>query len=106
MSIKTDIEAYTGDIDSPDITAQALQFAKDGVRYIYSAVLTNPEMGERLSAETELNTSSPTLTLTNVMSLDYVVRNDGTIDRPCTEGQPSMAGAYNDADSLHRGNYN
>ena len=103
MSIKTDIEAYTGDIDSPDITAQALQFAKDGVRYIYSAVLTNPEMGERLSAETELNTSSPTLTLTNVMSLDYVVRNDGTIDRPCTEGQPSMAGAYNDADSLHRG---
>ena len=25
MSIKTDIEAYTGDIDSPDITAQARQ---------------------------------------------------------------------------------
>ena len=38
------------------------------------------------------------------MSLDYVVRNDGTIDRPCTEGQPSMdQGAYNGADSLHRG---
>ena len=36
------------------------------------------------------------------MSLDYVVKNDGTIDRPCTEGQPSVAGAYNDADSLHR----
>ena len=103
MSIKTDIEAYTGDIDSPDITTQALQFAKDGVRYIYSAVLTNPEMGERLSVNTNLNTASPTLPLTNVMSLDYVVRNDGAIDRPCTEGEPSMAGAYLDPDSLHRG---
>jgi len=103
MSIKTDIEAYTGDIDSPDITTQALQFAKDGVRYIYSVVLTNPEMGERLSANTDLDTAEPTLPLTNVMSLDYVVRNDGSIDRPCTEGEPSMAGAYNDPDSLHRG---
>ena len=102
MSIKTEIEAYTGDIDAPDITAQALQFAKDGVRYIYSAVLTNPEMGERLSANTDLNTAAPTLALTNVMSLDYVLRNDGAIDRPCIEGEPSMAGAYNDPDSLHR----
>tara|TARA_R100001460_G_scaffold41064_5_gene76505 strand:+ start:654 stop:1466 length:813 start_codon:yes stop_codon:yes gene_type:complete len=102
MSIKTEIEAYTGDIDTPDITAQALQFAKDGVRYIYSIVLTNPEMGERLSANTDLNTASPTLTLTNVMSLDYVLRNDGVIDRPCTEGESSMAGAYSDPDSLHR----
>jgi hypothetical protein len=103
MSIKTDIEAYTGDIDTPDITTQALQFAKDGVRYIYSAVLTNPEMGERLSANTDLNTASPTLPLTNVMSLDYVLRNDGAIDRPCIEGEPSMSGAYNDPNSLHRG---
>lgn len=103
MSIKTDIEAYTGDIDTPDITTQALQFAKDGVRYIYSAVLTNPEMGERLSAETELDTAEPTLPLTNVMSLDYVLRNDGAIDRPCIEGEPSMSGAYNDPNSLHRG---
>ncbi len=104
MSIKTDIEAYTGDIDSPDITAQALQFAKDGVRYIYSILLTNPEMGERLSAETTLNNSNGvTLALTNVMSLDYVLRNDGTVDRPCIEGEPSMSGAYYDADSLHRG---
>jgi hypothetical protein len=103
MSIKTDIEAYTGDIDTPDITTQALQFAKDGVRYIYSAVLTNPEMGERLSAETELDTAEPTLPLTNVMSLDYVLRNDGSIDRPCIEGEPSMSGAYNDPNSLHRG---
>lgn len=103
MSIKTDIEAYTGDIDSPDITTQALQFAKDGVRYIYSVVLTNPEMGERLSANTDLNTASPTLPLTNVMSLDYVLRNDGAIDRPCIEGEPSMSGAYLDPDSLHRG---
>jgi hypothetical protein len=104
MSIKTDIEAYTGDIDSPDITAQALQFAKDGVRYIYSILLTNPEMGERLSAETTLNNSNGvTLALTNVMSLDYVLRNDGTVDRPCVEGEPSMSGAYYDADSLHRG---
>ena len=102
MSIKTEIEAYTGDIDAPDITAQALQFAKDGVRYIYSIVLTNPEMGERLSANTDLNTAAPTLALTNVMSLDYVLRNDGAIDRPCIEGEPSMAGAYNDPDSLHR----
>ena len=102
MSIKTEIEAYTGDIDTPDITAQALQFAKDGVRYIYSIVLTNPEMGERLSANTDLNTASPTLALTNVMSLDYVLRNDGAIDRPCIEGEPSMAGAYSDPDSLHR----
>ena len=103
MSIKTQIEAYTGDIDSPDITTQALQFAKDGVRYIYSVVLTNPEMGERLSANTDLNTASPTLPLTNVMSLDYVLRNDGAIDRPCIEGEPSMSGAYLDPDSLHRG---
>jgi len=103
MSIKTEIEAYTGDIDSPDITAQALQFAKDGVRYIYSVVLTNPAMRERLSAETDLNTASPTFSLTNVMSLDYVLRKDGAIDRPCIEGEPSMAGAYNDPDSLHRG---
>lgn len=103
MSIKTDIEAYTGDIDSPDITAQALQFAKDGVRYIYSVLLTNPEMGERLSVNTNLNTAAPQLVLTNVMSLDYVLRNDGAIDRPCLEGEPSMVGAYNDPDSLHRG---
>ena len=104
MSIKTDIEAYTGDIDSPDITAQALQFAKDGVRYIYSVVLSNPEMGERLSAESTLNVSNGvTLSLTDVMSLDYVLRNDGSIDRPCVEGEPSMSGAYNDPDSLHRG---
>ena len=104
MSIKTDIEAYTGDIDSPDITAQALQFAKDGVRYIYSILLTNPEMGERLSAESILNNSNGvTLALTNVMSLDYVLRNDGTVDRPCIEGEPSMSGAYYDVDSLHRG---
>jgi hypothetical protein len=102
MSIKTEIEAYTGDIDAPDITAQALQFAKDGVRYIYSIVLTNPEMGERLSANTNLNTAAPTLALTNVMSLDYVLRNDGAIDRPCLEGEPSMLGAYGDPDSLHR----
>ena len=104
MSIKTDIEAYTGDIDSPDITAQALQFAKDGVRYIYSVVLSNPEMGERLSAESTLNVSNGvTLSLTDVISLDYVLRNDGSIDRPCVEGEPSMSGAYNDPDSLHRG---
>jgi len=104
MSIKTDIEAYTGDIDSPDITAQSLQFAKDGVRYIYSVVLSNPEMGERLSAESTLNVSNGvTLSLTDVMSLDYVLRNDGSIDRPCVEGEPSMSGAYNDPDSLHRG---
>ena len=103
MSIKTDIEAYTGDIDSPDITAQALQFAKDGVKYIYSVVLTNPEMGERLSTESILNNSNGvTLPLTNVMSLDYILRNDGTVDRPCVEGEPSMSGAYFDPASLHR----
>jgi hypothetical protein len=102
MSIKTDIEAYTGDIDTPDITTQATQFAKDGVRYIYSVLLTNPEMAERLSVNTNLNTVSPQLVLTDVMSLDYVLRNDGTIDRPCLEGEPSMLGAYSDPDSLHR----
>jgi hypothetical protein len=58
MSIKTDIEAYTGDIDRPDYTTEALQFVNDGIRYIYSLVLTNPEMATRLASEETLNTST------------------------------------------------
>ena len=101
MSIKTDIEAYTGDIDSPDYTAEALQFVNDGVRYIYSIVLVNDEMASRLSDERTLNTSASTLSLADVMSLDYVTRSDGTIQRECLEGIPSMAGLYDDTDSIH-----
>jgi hypothetical protein len=105
MSIKTDIEAYTGDIDSPDYTTEALQFVNDGIRYIYSLVLTNPEMTTRLASEETLNTTTtilPTTTMENVMSLDYITRSDGTIQRECVEGEASMEGLYNDADSLHR----
>lgn len=105
MSIKTDIEAYTGDIDSPDYTTEALQFVNDGIRYIYSLVLTNPEMATRLASEETLNTTTtilPSSTMQNVMSLDYITRSDGTIQRECVEGEASMEGLYNDADSLHR----
>jgi len=105
MSIKTDIEAYTGDIDSPDYTTEALQFVNDGIRYIYSLVLTNPEMATRLASEETLDTTTtilPTTTMENVMSLDYITRSDGTIQRECVEGEASMEGLYNDADSLHR----
>jgi len=103
MSIKTDIEAYTGDIDSPDYTTEALQFVNDGIRYIYSLVLTNPEMASRLSSEEILNaTNGETLDLVDAMSLSYVTRDDGTILRECREGEAYMEGLYGDDDSLHR----
>lgn len=103
MSIKTDIEAYTGDIDSPDYTTEALQFVNDGIRYIYSLVLTNPEMASRLSSEETLNASNgETLDLVDAMSLSYVTRDDGTILRECKEGEAYMEGLYGDDNSLHR----
>lgn len=101
MSIKTDIEAYAGDIDSPDITAQALQYAKDGVRFISSVILTNEEMVSRMSKVEELGTGTATYDLKNTTSLDFITRYDGTRYRECVEGEVSKAGLFNDPTSLH-----
>lgn len=101
MSIKTDIEAYAGSITSPDIQTEALQYAKDGVRFISSVVLTNDEMVSRMSKAELLNTNTPQYVLTNTTSLDFITRYDGTRYRECIEGEASKAGLFNDPTSLH-----
>jgi|TARA_R110000796_G_scaffold243971_1_gene366814 hypothetical protein len=101
MSIKTDIEAYVGSITSPDIQAEALQYAKDGVRFISSVVLTNEEMVSRMSKVEELGTSTSIYDLKNTTSLDFITRYDGTRYRECIEGEASKAGLFDDVTSLH-----
>lgn len=101
MSIKTDIEAYAGSITTPDIQAEALQYAKDGVRFISSVILTNEEMVSRMSKVEELGTGTATYDLKNTTSLDFITRYDGTRYRECVEGEVSKAGLFNDPTSLH-----
>jgi len=101
MSIKTDIEAYAGSITTPDIQVEALQYAKDGVRFISSVVLTNEEMVSRMSKVEELGTGTTIYDLKNTTSLDFITRFDGTRYRECIEGEASKAGLFDDVTSLH-----
>ena len=103
MSIKTNIEYYTGDIDSPSYTAQAQQFVNDGIRFVYGAVLLNGEMASRLSNETEVTTSTG-ISLTDTMSIDYVQRLDASsngVKRECIEGEAALSGLYDDEKSMY-----
>ena len=43
MSLKTEIEAIVGDIDSPDYTAQAVLYLTEGVKFITKYIMNNTE---------------------------------------------------------------
>ena len=40
MSFKAEIEAIVGDIDSPDYTAEAVLYLKEGVKYVTKYAMT------------------------------------------------------------------
>ena len=50
MSFKTEIEAIVGDIDSPDYTAEAVLYLKEGVKFITKYVMANPLFVDRLTS--------------------------------------------------------
>ena len=101
MSFKTEIEAIVGDIDSPDYTAEAVLYLKEGVKFITKYVMANPLFVDRLTSTSTLNGSGATLTLTEILSVVSVTRTDGTVIRNCIRVHPTKVGLYGDANSIY-----
>ncbi len=100
MSLKTEIEAIVGDIDSPDYTAQAVLYLTEGVKFITKYIMNNPEFENRLTSSATLNNSSTTLSLVNILRVVSVTRTDGSVVRRCYEIPPYKAGEYADINSI------
>ncbi len=101
MSFKAEIEAIVGDIDSPDYTAEAVLYLKEGVKFVTKYVMTNPFFMDRLSSSATLNGSGPTLDLANILDVVSVTRSDGTISRACVRIEPTKVGLYQDVNSIY-----
>ena len=101
MSLQTDIEAITGSIS--DITTEALEFCKEGNKYVQRIIAKNPALSERLT-QTQDITSDSGYTLTDVIDIISVVRekaDTGTASKFCR--RISFADSFNalDSDSIY-----
>tara|TARA_Y100000593_G_C4305076_1_gene335350 strand:- start:1093 stop:2388 length:1296 start_codon:yes stop_codon:yes gene_type:complete len=101
LSLKSEIEAIVGDIDSPDYTAEAVLYLKEGVKYITKYVMRNFEMVEKLTSSTTLNNSPTTMDTSNALKILSVTRNDGSRDRIALQIPSWKAGDYTDTNSIY-----
>lgn len=101
MSLQTDIEAITGSIS--DITTEALEFCKEGNKYVQRIIAKNPALSERLTQTQEI-TSDNGYALTDVIDIISVVReqaDSGTASKFCR--RISFGDSFNalDSDSIY-----
>ena len=76
MSLQTDIEAITGSIS--DITTEALEFCKEGNKYVQRIIAKNPALSERLRAIKRLLIRSDRLCLFHFRATIYIRSPLGT----------------------------
>lgn len=101
MSFKAEIEAIVGDIDSPDYTAEAVLYLKEGVSFVTKYVMTNPFFVDRLTSTSTLNASGTTLSLNDILEVVSVTRSDGSMSRACIRIEPTKVGLYQDVNSIY-----
>ena len=101
MSFKTEIEAIVGDIDSPDYTAQADLYLEEGLKYIFRMASLDDAMARRMTSSATLSNSPTTLSLTNILKIISVVRNDGSRNREAQEVPYENFDDYSDANSIY-----
>ena len=99
MSFQTNIEDITGSISGK--TAQAARYLAEGVKFITKYVMNNPDMEQRLTQVATLNTSSSTLSTTNILHIASVTRSDATRFREASEIPVENAADYSDANSIY-----
>jgi len=101
MSFKIEIEAIVGDIDSPDYTSEAALYLAEGVKFITKSLMVIPDIANRMTSSTTLNSSPTTMSTASVLQIVSVTRNDGSRDRKAIQIKPEDAGDYTDVNSIY-----
>lgn len=99
MSFQTDIEAITGSISS--YTTEANSYLVEGVKFITKYVMNNMDIEPRLTQSSPKDNSTPTHSMTNVLKVCSVTRNDGTRNRECSEINSADRDNYADINSIY-----
>ena len=99
MSFQTDIEAITGSISS--YTTEANSYLVEGVKFITKYVMNNMDIEPRLTQSSPKDNSTPTHSMTDVLKVCSVTRNDGTRNRECSEINSADRDNYADINSIY-----
>ena len=99
MSFQTDIEAITGSISS--YTTEANSYLVEGVKFITKYVMNNMDIEPRLTQSSSKDNSTPTHSMTDVLKVCSVTRNDGTRNRECSEINSADRDNYADINSIY-----
>lgn len=99
MSFQTDIEAITGSISS--YTTEANSYLVEGVKFITKYVMNNMDIEPKLTQSADKDNSAPTHSMTNVLKVCSVTRNDGTRNRECSEINSADRDNYADINSIY-----
>jgi len=99
MSFQTDIEAITGSISS--YTTEANSYLVEGVKFITKYVMNNMDIEPRLTQSSSKDNSTPTHSMTDVLKVCSVTRNDGTRNRECSEINSAERDNYADINSIY-----
>jgi len=99
MSFQTDIEAITGSISS--YTTEANSYLVEGVKFITKYVMNNMDIEPRLTQSSSKDNSTPTHSMTDVLKVCSVTRNDGTSNRECSEINSAERDNYADINSIY-----
>jgi len=99
MSFQTDIEAITGSISS--YTTEANSYLVEGVKFITKYVMNNMDIEPRLTQSSSKDNSTPTHSMTDVLKVCSVTRNDGTRNRECSEINSADRDDYADINSIY-----
>ncbi len=99
MSFQTDIEAITGSISS--YTTEANSYLVEGVKFITKYVMNNMDIEPRLTQSSAKDNSTPTHSMTDVLKVCSVTRNDGTRNRECSEINSADRDDYADINSIY-----
>ena len=99
MSFQTDIEAITGSISS--YTTEANSYLVEGVKFITKYVMNNIDIEPRLTQSSPKDNSTPTHSMTDVLKVCSVTRNDGTRNRECSKVNSADRDNYADINSIY-----
>jgi len=99
MSFQTDIEAITGSISS--YTTEANSYLVEGVKFITKYVMNNMDIEPKLTQSSSKDNSTPTHSMTNVLKVCSVTRNDGSRNRECFEINSADRDNYADINSIY-----
>jgi len=99
MSFQTDIEAITGSISS--YTTEANSYLVEGVKFITKYVMNNMDIEPRLTQSSSKDNSTPTHSMTDVLKVCSVTRNDGARNRECSEINSADRDNYADINSIY-----